>query len=529
MQRRQQRQGRPAFGKAAVYLSLLLVLIASGCTRALVAEDENRFNRAKAAKVLDAGFTYIQDIYIDKPDIGNLAMTGLNGLRRIEPAFAVVRGEDKKTLSLLVDGKTEHTAQLSPSDDAADWAKLATRVIEVARKSSPILRKASAEQIYAAIFENMSHQLDDYTRYSTAEAAREERAKRDGFGGIGAAIGAHADGAVIESVKAGQPAADAGLLAGDRILAVGDQPISGLSARRIVGLLRGPVETKVDLTIRRDARAEPFSVSVTRAYIVEQTVFLKMHGEFALIRVTGFNQDTLREMREAAQDARRETPSNRGGMIIDLRGNPGGLLDQAVDIADLFLESGAILRTRGRHPRSFQFFDADTDSIAKGVPIAILLDGASASAAEIVASALQDHGRAIVVGASSFGKGTVQQVLRLPNSGELILTWARMHAPSGYILHRLGVLPTICTSRMRDSSGAVAALTQDNGDGIKRDFLARRSANQASESQLKKVKKLCPWQPHEGEDLDLDVAETVLKKRALYEKFLAFAKPPTGS
>jgi carboxyl-terminal processing protease len=514
---------------AAISLPLMLMGAASGCTTAVVAHDSNQFDAAKAKEVLDAGFSFIQNVYIDKPDIADLALTGLNGLRRIEPALAIVRSATGGHVSLLVDGKSEATTKLEATDDAVAWARTATRLIEAARNFSRILKNATAEQIYAAIFENMTHQLDKYTRYSTAEAAREERALRDGFGGIGASIEAHSDGALIRAVKADQPADAAGLQAGDRILTVAGLPIAGLAHRRVVGLLRGPVETEIQLTIRRDARAEPFTVVVTRAYIIEQTVFLRVDGDFALIRLTGFNQDTLREMREAVEEARQTIEPTLRGIIIDLRGNPGGLLNQAVEVTDLFIKSGAILRTKGRHPRSMQYFDADNDAVDIKTPIAVLLDGASASAAEIVASALQDHGRAIIVGASSFGKGTVQQVRKLPNDGQLVLTWARMHAPSGYVLHRLGVLPTICTGRISDSAAAVKAFTATDGETIRRDFQARRNANQATEDQLVTLKKLCPWQPHEGEDLDLEIAEAILKQRALYEKLLAFARPPIGS
>jgi carboxyl-terminal processing protease len=514
---------------ATIWLSLMLMGLASGCTIPIVAHDSNQFDASKAKKVLDAGFSFIQNVYIHKPDIADLVLTGLNGLRRIEPALAIVRSEKGDNVSLMVDGKFEVTTKLEATDDAVAWARTATRLIEAGQNSSRILKSSPAEEIYAAIFENMALQLDKYTRYSTAEAAKEERAQRDGFGGIGASIEAHADGALISAVKADQPADAAGLHVGDRILAVASQPIAGFAQRRIISLLRGPVKTEIQLTIRRDARAEPFTVAMTRAYSIEQTVFLRVHGDFAIIRLTGFNQDTLREMRESVEKSELIIEPTLRGIIIDLRGNPGGLLDQAVEVADLFLKSGAILRTKGRHPQSMQYFDANNDAVNIKTPIAVLLDGASASAAEIVASALQDQGRAVIVGASSFGKGTVQQVRKLPNDGQLVLTWARMHAPSGYVLHRLGVLPTICTSRISDSAAALKAFSAADGETIRRDFRARRSANQVTEDKLVTLKKLCPWQPHEGEDLDLEIAEAVLKQRALYEKLLAFAKPPIGS
>ena len=294
-------------------------------------------------------------------------------------------------------------------------------------------------------------------------------------------------------------------------------------------MLRGPVGETVALTIRRDALGEPLEISVRRERIVLQTVYLSRDKDFAHIRVTGFNQETSHELRAAAETAHRDLGSRLRGLIIDMRGNPGGLLDQAVEIADLFLAHGAILRTRGRHPRSQQFFDANSESIAKGLPIAVLMDGASASAAEIVASALQDQGRAIVVGASSFGKGTVQQVLRLPNDGELILTWARMHAPSGYVLHKLGVLPTICSGKLQRGSGNIEEMLDKISVQIRQDFRARRNADNAGEEAQAAIKALCPWQPQEGGDFDLEIAERVLERRPLYNKMLAQARTGTGS
>ncbi|MBT5495362.1 MAG: hypothetical protein HOK54_06445, partial [Alphaproteobacteria bacterium] len=165
---------------AVIWLPVMLMGVASGCTTAVVAHDSNQFDAAKAKIVLDAGFSFIQDVYIDKPDIADLALTGLNGLRRIEPALAIVRSPKSGRVSLLVDGKSEATAKLEATHDAVAWARTATRLIEAGRNSSRILKDATAEEIYAAIFENMAHQLDKYTRYSTAEAAREERAQRDG-------------------------------------------------------------------------------------------------------------------------------------------------------------------------------------------------------------------------------------------------------------------------------------------------------------------------------------------------------------
>lgn len=513
---------------AAIWLLLLLAFGAGGCSTS-APTSEGRFQSAAAEVVFDAGFSYIQDIYIRERDIGELVLIGLNGLRRIDPALAAVRQNRTGPVSLIVSGEIVFSETAEPAAEAAVWARLAARMVAAGQTRSERLQAATAEEIYTAVFESVAGQLDPYTRYSSADAAREERAKREGFGGIGVSLKPHADGAVIASVKPGQPAEGAGLLPDDRIISIAGEPVAGYALRRIVGLLRGRVGTPVEVTVRRDARNEPFNVSLNRARIVERTVFSERDGDFAYIRLTGFNQDSSREMKEAAEDARASFGGRLRGLIIDVRGNPGGLLDQAVEIADLFLREGPILRTKGRHPRSLQFFDAEGGDISGGLPIAVLLDGASASAAEIVASALQDQGRAIVIGASSFGKGTVQQVLRLPNDGELILTWASMHAPSGYTLNRFGVLPTICTSRISDSTTALRRLMAADGSATRHDFETRRAAGRSDAPAPEMVKSLCPWQPREGKDLDLEIAESVLNKRDLYDKMLALARPSAGS
>ena len=217
--------------------------------------------------------------------------------------------------------------------------------------------------------------------------------------------------------------------------------------------------------------------------------------------MTGFNQGTAAELKKTVDRAHREIGPGLKGLVIDLRGNPGGLLDQAVDAADLFIVGGRISTTRGRHPDSFQLFDATKGDIGDGVPIAVLVNGASASAAEVLAAALQDQGRAVLVGSGSFGKGTVQTVLRMPNDGELILTWARLLAPSGYILNKLGVLPTLCTSNAKDAEHVLADSLKD---GVAdRQIALRRGADSANAEMRETIRKFCPWRPRDGGDVDI--------------------------
>ena len=509
-----------------VALCLFLLTGLSACLTSQADGHTDNFDNLAATKMFNVAFSYINDIYIEQPNIGALVMAGLNGLRRFEPGLAVVHAEDhKEQVMFLFEGRVAGTA-ISGKDDPAAWALTASKIVKSARSVSEPLRKATPEEIYEAIFDTISKQLDPYTRYTPADSARKERAKREGFGGIGIIVTAHSDGALVDSVEADRPAAKAGLKKGDRIISIDLQSISGLSIKRIIDHIRGPIGKQVEMLIRRNPRAEPFQVNVVRERIVSQTVFPQTRNGLVHIRITSFNQETSKEMRTAIKAARKQLGSKIRGLIIDVRGNPGGLLDQAVALADLFLEGGAILKTNGRHPRSLQLFDADPEVISGDIPIAVLLDGASASAAEIVASALQDQGRAIVIGASSFGKGTVQQVLRLPNNGEFILTWARMHAPSGYVLNKFGVLPNICTGQFASGDANLMHLTEKNGEKIRKEFLARRAIRHFN---TKLAKKTCPWHPQENADVDLEVAERVLNKKNLYNKMLTYAMPAAGS
>ena len=203
--------------------------------------------------------------------------------------------------------------------------------------------------------------------------------------------------------------------------------------------------------------------------------------------------------------------------MLDLRGDPGGLLDQAVSLSDVFIAKGPIVATVGRNPASRQFFEASGDSVAPQIPIVVLVNGGSASASEIVAAALQDAGRAVVVGTASYGKGTVQTVLRLPNNGELTLTWAQLVAPAGYLLNEHGVVPTLCTSDLGDDDRSVQiALQRASGLSAVSPLTVRPRAT-LDNSAWEQLRRSCP--PRDGDRaIDLTVAERLLDDPVLYSQ-----------
>jgi carboxyl-terminal processing protease len=249
--------------------------------------------------------------------------------------------------------------------------------------------------------------------------------------------------------------------------------------------LRGTAGSRVVITLARPGQPAPISKTVARAYISVPTVSVSRDANVGIIRISSFNQHTTESLRAEFAKLRSEMRGTMQGVILDMRGNPGGLLDQSVAVADSFMNNGRIVATRGRNPGSFQEFEATSGDITAGLPIIVVMNGGSASAAEIVAAALQDSGRAIVVGTSSFGKGTVQTVLRLPNDGELTLTWARLITPGGYILHEHGVVPNVCTSGTADDDQAVAAIIRKTASAGASDTLARISLDEQGWSRLR--------------------------------------------
>lgn len=487
-------------------------------------EPRQRIDPGAFAQMTETTLDEIDLYYIEQTDPAALVAAGLQGFSSLAPGIAVRRVGGGLTLTR--DGSLVATA--APADDPSEWGDRARYMLTTARSQSDALAAADQEALYDAFFDGLLRELDRASRYAGREAAREARAERDGFGGVGISVEQHPDGARIIRVEPGNPAAGAGLLVDDVIVAIDGTALGGLPLRRIVERMRGPIDRPVTVTIRRAGVAEPITVVVGRTRIVPDTVDLEREDGIAVISVSSFNQRTAKRLAEALASAQAAADGRREGVILDLRGNPGGLLDQAVDSADLFLEAGLISRADGRHPNSHQRFYAEPGDLAHGAPMVILINGASASAAEILAAALQDQGRAVVVGMNSFGKGTIQTVITLPNEGELYLTWARFVAPSGYPLQRLGVGPTICTSGARDAVRALdeglAAAEAGESPAAQR----RRLAMDAEDAEIAEVLSACSWIPHEGGDIDMAVARLLLEQPALYERAIAFGRASDG-
>jgi carboxyl-terminal processing protease len=266
---------------------------------------------------------------------------------------------------------------------------------------------------------------------------------RGEFGGLGIEVTMENGLVKVVSPIDDTPAAHAGLKPGDFITAIDGDQVMGLSLNEAVEHMRGPVNSDVKLSIRREGR-DPFDVTLKRAVVKIQSVKSRLEGQdIGYIRITSFNEQTDSGLQNAIKSLKSQAGDKLAGIVLDLRNNPGGLLDQAIAVSDAFLDKGEIVSTRGRRAEDAQRYNARPGDITNGLPIVVLINGGSASASEIVAGALQDQHRAVLLGTRSFGKGSVQTIIQLPGHGAIRLTTARYYTPSGRSIQAKGIEPDI--------------------------------------------------------------------------------------
>ncbi len=325
------------------------------------------------------------------------------------------------------------------------------------RIRSQYVEEVEASELIEAAIDGMLTSLDPHSSYlSPNDAAAMQVQTRGEFGGLGIEVTQEEGFIKVVSPIDSTPAAEAGIEAGDFITHVDGESMLGFTLDEAVERMRGPVGSEIIITVVREGEAEPFDVSIVRDTIELQAVRSRTQGETVVLRITTFNDKTTPNLTSKLA----EEVENLGGMdnvngfVLDLRNNPGGLLTQAIRVSDAFLEEGEIVSTRGRNPEDGDRFNATPGDLAMSKPIVVLINGGSASASEIVAGALQDHRRAIVVGTKSFGKGSVQTVMPLRGEGAMRLTTARYYTPSGRSIQALGVSPDIVVQQPRRNPAA---------------------------------------------------------------------------
>jgi carboxyl-terminal processing protease len=294
--------------------------------------------------------------------------------------------------------------------------------------------------------------LDPHSNYMNAKSYRDMQVQTRGeFGGLG--IEVTQDNGFIKVISPidDTPASRAGVKPGDLILALDGKTVEGLSLNDAVDKMRGPPNSAIKLTIRREGVDKPLEMALTREVIHIQVVKSHLEGDdIGYVRVTSFSEQTDSGLRKAIADLKQQAGGKLHGIVLDLRNNPGGLLDQAVAVSDDFIDQGEIVSTRARHPEDSQRWNAKSGDISNGLPMVVLINGGSASASEIVAGALQDHQRAILLGTRSFGKGSVQTVIPLTGGGAMRLTTARYYTPSGRSIQGLGITPDVDVTSSRE-------------------------------------------------------------------------------
>ncbi len=415
-------------------------------------------------------------------------------------------------------------AATEKSTDTYKQLELFGAVFERVRSS--YVDKVTDKKLIESAINGMLQSLDPHSSYMDADAFKEMTIQTKGeFGGLGMEV--TLDKGVVKVVAPidDTPAAKAGIQAGDLITHIDGKSVVGWSLKEAVDKLRGPVDTKVTIKVKRGEK-DPFDVTLTRAVITVKSVRHRIEGNIGVIRITSFTEQTDAGVREALAQFKQKLGDKWQGVVLDLRNNPGGLLDQAIAVSDEFLDTGEIVSTRGKEGKVTSRFNAKKGDGAEGKPIIVLINGGSASASEIVAGALQDHRRAIVMGTQSFGKGSVQTIVPLGSQGAMRLTTARYYTPSGRSIQAVGVTPDITVEqgkfeaagsgepsrRERDLKGALDAPKDGEKKDEKKDEKPEAKPDEKQPDDKKVEKK-----DEKPADYQMERAIDMLKAISLYE------------
>ena len=350
------------------------------------------------------------------------------------------------------------------------------------RVRADYVEKPDDSKLIESAINGMLAGLDPHSSYMDSKSFRDMQVQTRGeFGGLGIEVTME-DGLIKVVAPIDEtPAANAGVLSNDIITKLDEEPVQGLTLNQAVEKMRGPVNTKIKLKVMRKGQDKPVEVAITRDVIRVRSVRSRLEDDVGFIRVTQFNEQTTEGLKKAIADLSAQAGDKLKGFIIDLRNNPGGLLDQAISVSDAFLEKGEIVSTRGRNAEETQRFNSRAGDLTKNKPIIILINGGSASASEIVAGALQDHRRATVIGTRSFGKGSVQTIIPLGSgNGALRLTTARYFTPSGRSIQAKGISPDI--EVLQEIPEELKARTDTRGEASLRGHL-KAEGDEATGSQ----------------------------------------------
>lgn len=427
----------------AVLFLVCLLLPVSLNSRASAATG---FDSQIAGSVWSSALAYIAPRSLNALTIPQMTIWGLNGLAALDPNLNTnlqdgqirLYGPDKLLLALPAPA----------ANDANGWGAAAAQIAAAAYAYSPALQQAGTQGVIGNFFDELFNHFDPYSRYESPVQAAQDQLVITGLAGTGMVLGVTDGKVTVTHVAADSPADEAGILPGMLVTRFGGRSVSASMVDTLNASMSGLPGSSIAVSVSDPQNGgDVQALTLTRAFIPPQTVFVNqpLAPGIAMMKITGFNKGTGDQFAMALAEVMSASPPPNA-LVLDLRGNRGGVLRQAVLVADSLLQSGPIATTNGRDPDADQQFRAEGSDLTNGARLAVLVDGQTASAAEILSSALADDGRAVVIGSETLGKGLVQTVTSLPDGGELFVTWSRVLAPRGWPLQGVGVLPQICTS-----------------------------------------------------------------------------------
>jgi carboxyl-terminal processing protease len=474
------------------------------------AQSGSGFDADTLANVQTEAIDFMLPRTLQMVSAAQLTTWSLSGLTSLDPALSTIVRETQ--IQLLVHGHPALDVTISGTTAAA-WAQGAAKIVAAAYAASPAMRQAGQAAVTKTLFDEMLAQLDPYSRYVPPMEAVGDRDRRVGHAGIGVTLAQHGKSVAVREVVIGSPGALAGIVPGDVIQWVDGHTALGRDHGAVDALLNGPEGTELRMGwIDRDGTSR--GATLTRVMIPPETVFPQQSDDILIIQITGFSQTTDQHVIQVLRD-RMNQRRPIGGIILDLRGNRGGLLRSADATANTFLPAGVVMRSAGRAPETNRVWLSGGGELVKGVRMVVLVDGGTASAAEILAAALADRGRAVVIGSSTFGKGVVQTIDPLPDGGELFLTWSRILAPRGWPIQSLGIMPQICTSLGDEAVRRQLTSLADGTPPMRAAIDEHRSARAPlTPDQIVAIRDHCPAADPRPEDLS--VARSLLDNPTEY-------------
>ena len=501
--------------RAAFLIFLCIVLPGASQT----ARAGAPFGTATAAAVWGTALGYIAPRSLQPLTIPQMTIWGLEGLTALDPDLNATLQSGQ--IRLYGPDRLLIAVPAPPTGDAQGWGKAAAAVAAAGYAASAALRQAGTQGLISNFFDELFNHFDPYSRYEPPEQAAREELMITGIASAGLTLGRNGNQVIIASVSQDSPASEAGLRPGMRVLAINGHPAYPSRLAVLNDDLNGLLGSKVILRVEDpQSDSSAADLALTFAFVPPQTVFPERFSQdqnVLALKISAFNKGTSDQFL-AALVAGLADPAP-AGLVIDLRGNRGGILRQAVLTADSLLPSGTIAIAAGRDPDADQRLMAEGGDVTGGLPLVVLVDGQTASAAEILAAALADNRRGVVIGSATLGKGLVQAVTALPDGGELFVTWSRVLAPRGWPLQTLGVIPQVCTSLGEQALAAqLAALRQ--GRNLMAGPLAAARASRAPlpVDRILAIRNACPAAI--GGDFDISAAFSLLAMPAAYQAAL---------